>query len=73
MLDNEFFKEFGFNLKMYRMKLGYTQAELGEMVEISEHRISDIENGKCNITLKSVNKLSNALKISPSKLFNFDN
>lgn len=69
MLDNEFLKEFGFKLKMHRMKRGFTQAQLGEMVDISEHRISEIENGKCNITLKSVNKLFNALNIDVTKWF----
>ncbi len=71
MNDEDFLKEFGFRIKLFRMKLNYTQAQLGEMVEISEHRISQIENGKCNLTLKTVNRISNALKISAVKLFNF--
>ena len=49
-----------------------TQAQLGEMINISEHRISQIENGKCNITLKTINKISNALNIPAVKLFTFD-
>ena len=50
MLDEDFLKEFGFQLKLYRLKRDYTQAQLGEMVEISEHRISQIENGKNSVT-----------------------
>ncbi len=72
MLEDEFLKEFGFKLKLYRLKRNYTQAQLGEMVEISEHRISQIENGKCNLTLKTVNKIANALDINSAKLFTFD-
>lgn len=72
MKDNEFLKEFGFQLKLGRLKQRITQAQLGEMVEISEHRISHIENGKCNITLKTVNRLASALNIPSAKLFNFD-
>ncbi len=72
MLDNDFLKEFGFRLKLYRLKRNYTQAQLGEMVEISEHRISQIENGRCNLTLKTVNRLSYALKIPVLKLFSFE-
>ena len=72
MLDNEFLAEFGLKLKMYRIKQGMTQAQLGEAVEISEHRISEIERGKCNITLKTVNKLANAININVAKLFNFE-
>ena len=71
MLDEEFLKKFGFKFKMYRIKKGLTQAELEEMVEISEHRLSEIERGKCNITLKTVNKISTALGINAVKLFNF--
>lgn len=71
MLDEDFLKNFGFNLKMFRLKAGYTQAELGEKIDISEHRISDMERGKCNITLKTVNRISNALSIPAMKLFDF--
>ena len=42
MLDEEFLKSFGFNLKMCRLKRGLTQAELGEKIDISEHRLSEI-------------------------------
>ncbi len=72
MLDEDFLTEFGLKLKMYRIKRGMTQAQLGEAVEISEHRISEIECGKCNITLKTVNKLANAISTEVVKLFNFD-
>ena len=73
MLDEDFLKEFGFRIKLYRMRTKLTQATLGEMVDISEHRISQIENGKCNLTLKTVNKIATALKIQAAKLFLFDN
>ena len=71
MLDKDFLKNFGFNLKMLRLKSGLTQAELGEKVDISEHRLSDMERGKCNLTLKTVNRLANALPIPSIKLFDF--
>ena len=73
MQDDEFLKEFGIRLKFYRIKRNFTQAKLGEMVDISEHRISQIENGKCNLTLRTVNKISNALGINSERLFAFDN
>ncbi len=69
MLDNVFLNEFGFNVKLYRQKRGLTQSQLGELVEISEHRISEIERGRCNLTLKTVNKIANALNVLPCKLF----
>ncbi len=73
MIDEDFLKEFGLKLKMCRIKSGLTQAELGEKTNISEHRISDIENGKCNLTLKTVNRISCALNVQVIKLFNFEN
>lgn len=69
MDDENFLKEFGFRVKLYRIKSNYTQAQLGEVVNISEHRISQIENGRCNLTLKTVNKVASALRICPLKLF----
>ena len=72
MLDSIFLKEFGVRLKLFRIKQDLTQAQLGEMINISEHRISQIENGKCNITLKTVNKISNALNIQAAKFFLFE-
>ncbi len=72
MLDSIFLKEFGVRLKLFRIKQDLTQAQLGEMINISEHRISQIENGKCNITLKTVNKISNALNIQVVKFFLFE-
>ncbi len=71
MKNEEFLKEFGLRVKFYRIKKGLTQAQIGELVEISEHRISQIENGKCNLTLKTVNKLSDALGVVSAKLFDF--
>ena len=71
MQNEEFLKEFGLRVKFYRIKKGLTQAQIGEFVEISEHRISQIENGKCNLTLKTVNKLSEALGVVFAKLFDF--
>lgn len=71
MLDEEFLKSFGFNLKMCRLKRGLTQAELGEKIDVSEHRLSEIERGKCNITLKTVNKIANALNVASIRFFDF--
>lgn len=72
MVDEDFLKEFGFRLKINRMRAKLTQAELSELVDISEHRISQIEGGKCNLTLKTVNRIATALNIPANKLFLFE-
>lgn len=72
MLYNDFLINLGLNIKKARLKLNYTQAYLGELLDISEHRISQIECGKCNLTLKTLNKIINILNIKPEKLFYFE-
>ena len=72
MSEKEFLTGFGLQLKLYRLKAGLTQADLGEMVDISEHRLSEIERGKCNLTLKTVYKIANALHTETFKFFKFD-
>lgn len=55
-------KKFGLNVKFARMKQGLTQAELAEILEVHEKYISRIETGKQNVTIKSIEKLADALK-----------
>ena len=71
MLYEEFLKKLGFRIKMRRMQLELTQAQLGEQVDISENRISEIESGRCNITLKSLHKIFSVLKIDFFDTFKF--
>ena len=66
-----FLKEIGFRLKMRRIQLGMTQAQLGEKVKMSENRISEIESGRNNITLKSLYKLFNVLNINFFEVIKF--
>jgi transcriptional regulator with XRE-family HTH domain len=65
-------KNFGFRLKMVRMKKGMTQATLSEILHCQENHISDIERGKINVTLKTISKIASALGIKEEKLFNFE-
>ena len=71
MLYEDFLKELGFRLKMRRIQMGFTQAQLGEKVKISENRISEIESGRTNLTLKSINKIFNTLNIEFLDFFKF--
>lgn len=58
----------GLNIKYFRNKLNMTQEDLSEKIELATRYISDIERGKRNITLKTLFKIANALKISPDLL-----
>jgi len=65
-------KKFGAHLFQLRKQSGMTQATLAAKTELSVDLISRIERGERAPSLESIEKLSNALKISLSELFNFD-
>ena len=46
-----------------------TQAQPAEMIDVHEKYIGVIETGKQNITLKTLNKLANALNVPISDFF----
>ena len=45
-----------------------TQAQLAELIDVHEKYIGKIEAGKQNITIKTLNKLANALNIDVCRL-----
>jgi transcriptional regulator with XRE-family HTH domain len=66
-------RKFGVHLFQLRNKAGMTQAKLAEKTNLSVDSISRIERGERAPSLESIEKISNALKIKSSELFNFDN
>ncbi|HHX70776.1 MAG TPA: Dam family site-specific DNA-(adenine-N6)-methyltransferase [Gallicola sp.] len=63
--------EFGVRLKDVRQSQGISQSKLSMMSGISRGQISRIENGQINPTLDTIFKLSDALELSLSKLFDY--
>ena len=49
-LDKEILLEYQKNLKGFREFVGWTQAELGEKLGMSKQNISNLENGRINMT-----------------------
>ena len=72
MNDEMVLKNLGLKLNYERMKKGFTQETLAEKVEVHEKYISLLETGKQNITLKTLNRIANALEIEIYKLLIFD-
>lgn len=64
-------KKFGVNLFRLRSKAGLTQATLAERTNLSIDSISRIERGERAPSLESIEKISSALKVRASELFNF--
>ena len=68
MNEDEILKVFGFNVKILRMKKRMTQFQLAEMLNVHEKHICKIETGKQNVTLKTLNRIANALGVEVSIL-----
>jgi len=57
------------NLKKKRMKCGFSQAKLAELVNVSVHHIATIETARNYPTLDLVERMANALNIEIYELF----
>ena len=68
MDDKELFKIIATNIKIARVIKNLTQAKLAELIGVHEKYIGIIEAGKQNLTIKTLNRISNALEIDVSKL-----
>lgn len=56
------------NLKRYRNRAKLSQKQLAELIGISCPRISEIESGIGNPTVKTLEKIATALQIEPVDL-----
>jgi transcriptional regulator with XRE-family HTH domain len=64
-------KQFGENVRKYRLLNGYSQEKLAEITGLHRTYISDVERGKRSISLENIRKISVALNIEEYKLFIF--
>ncbi|MBQ8776202.1 MAG: helix-turn-helix transcriptional regulator [Treponema sp.] len=62
-------KIFGENVKYYRKKLGLSQEQLAERLEISTNHLSVIETGTKFVTYKLLEKMVCELQVLPATLF----
>jgi len=62
-------KQFGLNVRKYRLKIGLSQEALAHATGIDRSYIGKIERGESNISIKKITQISNILKVSPDKLF----
>lgn len=69
--SSEFITLVGEHLRMIRKEKGLTQEALAEIAGIARARISDIENAKKNTTLETLERIIDALGITPFELFDF--
>ncbi|MDZ4713670.1 MAG: helix-turn-helix transcriptional regulator [bacterium] len=61
-------KKLGENLRKLRLKKNLSQGDLATVLGVDRAYISNIENGRMNPTLSTLEKISGALGISSSEL-----
>ena len=71
-MNTKVLKNFGNNLKRYRIANGLTQEELAEKVNVHQTYIGKLELGMINPSLMRMFIITRALKIKLSNLTDFD-
>ena len=61
-------EQLGRNMKRIRSKKKMSQGDIARALEVDRGYISNIENGKKNPTLATIQKLANALGVSADEL-----
>lgn len=61
--------KFGNRMKELRLKNRISQEELAFRCGLSKNYISDVERGKRNVSLKSIDKIAIGLNVCMSELF----
>ena len=71
MNEFAFKKLFGARIKELRLKKGFTQEKLAEIIDVGERNLSKIECGEIFVKSSTVTKLLSALEVEPQELFDF--
>ena len=58
------------NVKEYRIKRGYTQEQIAELLNIKQNTYSNKENGKRAFTIEEIRKLKRILNTTYDELLN---
>lgn len=64
-------KQIGNQIRKYRKKQNLTQFDLAIKSDMEENALQRIESGRTNPTIKTLLKITNALKIELKQLFTF--
>jgi transcriptional regulator with XRE-family HTH domain len=60
--------QFGQCVRERRLELGLTQQEVADRAKLNRAYISDVENGRRNVSLKTIKRIAEALEASISSL-----
>lgn len=62
-------QKFGLKVKELRMLEHISQEELAFRCQLSKNYVSDVERGRRNVSLRSIEKFANGLNIEVKELF----
>lgn len=68
MNDEQLLNRIGLNVRVERTIKQLTQAQLAELIDVHEKYIGKIETGKQNVTVRTLNKIAQALDINIIRL-----
>ena len=71
--DQIFLEQLGSRIRELRIEKGLSQEKLSFECDLDRTYIGSVERGERNIAAINLKKISKALNISISNLFNFDN
>lgn len=59
---------FASNVRRFRRARNMTQVQLAKMLEVDQSRIAELERGKGNPTMDTLDDIADALDVSPAAL-----
>jgi len=62
-------KKIGDNMKKIRLKKGMSQGDICRSLDLDRSYISNVENGKQNLTISTMEKIAKALGVKINELF----
>jgi len=67
----DLFARIGKNIRKYRKARGMTQEQLAEAAELSAYFVGSIERGQATVSVRSLDQVARALRVSLKDLFAF--
>lgn len=71
-MNTKILENLGKNLKKYRLNCNMTQEQLAEKIRINPTYVGKLEAGKNNPSVKMLFKISRAMNVKLSDIFDFD-
>ena len=69
--DQLFLEKLGSRIRILRLEIGLSQEQLSFECDLDRTYIGSVERGERNIATLNIRKISRALNVSISELFNF--